>query len=178
MVSDVLSDQWRESLDRMVPSVYPELRAIAHRHLAARVRDGTLSTTAVVHEAYLKLAGQSRGAWRDQAHFLALASLTMRHILIDRARARAASKRGGARRPITFDDEAFPPEEQAEALIEIDEALRRLASFAPRLASVVEWRFFGGMAEEEIAALLGVTVRTVQRDWAKARLLLRHELEG
>jgi RNA polymerase sigma factor (TIGR02999 family) len=158
--------------------VYHELRAIAHRELAARARGGTLSTTALVNEAYLKLVDQSHADWRDRAHFLAVASLAMRHVLVDRAKARSALKRGGERRRITLDDAHIAVEDQPDALLQLDEAMTRLADIQPRLARVVECRFFGGLTEEEIAEALGVTVRTVQRDWAKARMLLQRDLQS
>jgi len=131
-----------------------------------------------VHEAYLKVADQSRSGARDRAHFLALASVAMRHVLVDRAKARGALKRGGVRGRITFDENTIRVEDQPEALLELDGALAHLAELEPRLARVVECRFFGGLTEEEIAEALGVTVRTVQRDWAKARMLLRRTLES
>ena len=166
----------RESLDRLLPVVYEQLREIAHRRLGARERTGTIETTALVHEAYLKLVDQSSAEWRDRAHFFALASVAMRHVLIDRARARAASKRGGENERVSFDDDAIAVEDRAFALLEIDDALDRLAGVEPRLVRVFECRFFGGLTEEEIAEALGVTVRTVERDWAKARMLLRASL--
>ena len=169
-----------DMLDRDVALAYQELRAIAHRRLAAGAR-GTLSTTALVHEAYLKLADGSRTAWRDRTHFLACASLAMRHILIDRARERIALKRGGpddrARR-VTLEEDAVAAEDQPEALLALNDALEELAAIDPRLAQVVQCRFFGGLSEQETAAALDLTVRTVQRDWVKARVLLRHALEG
>ena len=177
--TDILEDLrrgGRESLDRLLPIVYEELRVIAHRHLAGHGGAGTLVTTALVHEAYLKLVDQSTAQWRDRAHFLALASVAMRHVLIDRARERASVKRGGARRRITLDDDTIAIDDQAHALLEIDEALDLLAEVSPRLARVVECRFYGGLSEDEIAEVLGVTVRTVERDWAKARMLLRRTL--
>jgi RNA polymerase sigma factor (TIGR02999 family) len=161
-----------------MPLVYDELRVIAHRRLAASARGGTLSTTALVHEAYLKLVDQSRADWRDRAHFLALASLAMRHVLVDRAKARNTQKRGGERRRITLDAAHIAIDDQPDALLQLDEAMSRLAELQPRLARVVECRFFGGLTEEEIAEALGVTVRTVQRDWAKARMLLQRALES
>lgn len=166
----------REALDRILPLVYAELRAIAHRRLAACDSSGTLVTTGLVHEAYLKLVDQSTAEWRDRAHFLALASVAMRHILIDRAKARTRLKRGGVHRHVTLEDAVGTVDDQAETLLEIDEALDNLAQIEPRLARVVECRFYGGLTEEEIAEALGVTVRTVERDWAKARTLLRDAL--
>jgi RNA polymerase sigma factor (TIGR02999 family) len=174
----------RESLDRIMPVVYEELRRIAHGQLAGRdaargERDArTLQTTGLVHEAYLRLVDQSRAQWTDRAHFLAVASLAMRHVLVDRARSRITLKRGGARKRITLDEEEIPVDDQPEALLQLHEALNELAAVHPRLATVVECRFFGGLTEEEIAEALGVTVRTVHRDWVKARVLLRRALEG
>lgn len=177
--SDVLTELRsgdQRALDQVVARAYQELRAIAHQRLIARGRGGSLSTTALVHEAYLKLVDQSRAQVQDRAHFLALASLAMRHVLVDRARERATLKRGGARRLITFDEEQVTVDDQAEAVLQLNEALERLRAWDARLARVVECRFFGGLTEPETAEALGLTVRTVQRDWVKARVLLRHAL--
>lgn len=172
----LLEGQDRAALDRAVPLVYHELRTIAHRQLAARGGNTSLNSTALVHEAYLKLGVESGAAWRDRAHFFALASLVMRQILTDRARARTALKRGGVQRRITLEEDTIATDEQAESLLQLDEALAHLATIAPRLVRVVEFRFFGGMSEVEIGSVLGVTPRTVRRDWDKARLLLRTAL--
>jgi RNA polymerase sigma factor (TIGR02999 family) len=177
LVSELLSGS-RESLDRLIPLLYRELRAIAHLELARRPRGGTLETTGLVHEAYLRVAHKSGIEGRQRAHFLALASLAMRHVLVDRARASRRVKRGGGHGTITLDEERVTVADQPEALLQLDEALTWLAELQPRLARVVECRFFGGLTEEEIAAALGVTVRTVQRDWTKARMLLRRALES
>ena len=177
-VLTVLRTGSRESLDRLVPALYHELRAIAHRQIARQPQGGTLETTGLVHEAYLRIANQSRAGVEGRAHFLALASLAMRHVLVDRARARARLKREGGCSRVTFEDDQISVDEQPGALLELDDALCWLAGLQPRLARVVECRFFGGLAEEEIAQALGVTVRTVQRDWAKARMLLRRALES
>jgi len=171
-------DIGQKSVEDVVELTYQELRAIAHRRLVARGRGGTLSTTALVHEAYLKLVDQSQSGWNDRAHFFALASLAMRHVLVDRARERHALKRGGEHRQVTLNDDVTSVEEQADVLLQIDEALERLAAFEPRLAQVVECRFFGGLTEADTAEALGVTIRTVQRDWVKARVLLRRALES
>jgi RNA polymerase sigma factor (TIGR02999 family) len=168
----------QDSLDRLVALTYDELRTIAHARLAARNSHGTLSTTALVHEAYLKLADHSPSEWRDRSHFFAVASLAMRHVLVDLAKARNTLKRGGERRRITLDDEELAVDEQADALLQLDDALTRLADVEPRLAKVVELRFFGGLTEDEIADALDVVVRTVRRDWVKARVMLRHVLES
>jgi RNA polymerase sigma factor (TIGR02999 family) len=182
MPTDVLSELrsgGQKSVDDVVEITYQELRAIAHRRLLSRGHSGTLSTTALVHEAYLKLVDQSRAGWRDRVHFLALASLAMRHVLVDRARERNSLKRGGGEhRQVTLNDDVMGVEAQADVLLQLNEALERLAAFEPRLAQVVECRFFGGLTETETSEALGVTVRTVQRDWVKARVLLRRALES
>jgi RNA polymerase sigma factor (TIGR02999 family) len=177
--TDVLSELRtgrREALDQLAATLYRELREIAHRHLAYRSDSATLVTTALVHEAYLKLVDQSRAQWNDRAHFLALAAVAMRHILSDRAKARMTVKRGGGDPVITLDEQAVALDDRPDALLQIDEALDRLSVVDARLARVVECRFFGGMTNEEIAEALGITVRTVERDWVKARMLLRQHL--
>ena len=165
----------RDAVDRLFPIVYRELRAIAHRHIASQ-NNGTLATTELVHEAYLKLVDQSRAQWRDRAHFFALASVAMRHVLVDRAKARTTRKRGGAQRRVALEEHMLATDEDAESLLAIDDALTRLAALSPRLARVVECRFYGGLTDEEIAEAFDVTARTVARDWAKARMLLRDAL--
>lgn len=166
----------RDTLDGLMPDVYEELRVIARRQLSAREVGGTLSTTGLVHEAYLKLTDQSRVAWRDRGHFFALVALAMRHVLVDRARARGAQKREGALERVPLDSERIAADDQADALLMLNDAIDRLAAVEPRLAQVVDCRFFGGFNDDEIAEALGITRRTVQRDWCKARLLLRKAL--
>lgn len=161
----------REAFDRMLPLVYEQLRRIAQRELAVRPSD-TLSTTALVHELYLKFSRADRADWRNRAHFLSVAAVAMRHILVDRARRRTAEKRGGLHRHVTLDDELTVANDQAESLLELHEALDHLATIDERLARVVECRFFGGMTEQETAEALLITERTVRRDWVKARGLL------
>jgi RNA polymerase sigma factor (TIGR02999 family) len=165
----------REAFDQIVPLVYHELRRSAQRELAARPSD-TLSTTALVHELYLKLSRSEHAQWRDRAHFLGVAAVAMRHILVDRARKRFAEKRGGPQRVVTLDDALVAGDTQAEVLLELHEALDQLALLDERLARVVECRFFGGMTEKETAEALGITERTVRRDWVKARGLLHQAL--
>ena len=172
----------QESLERVVALLYQELRVIAHRRLnrhrlGGRKEEISIATTALVNEAYLKLVDQAEAKWNDRAHFLALAAVAMRHILIDRARARVAGKRGGVQRAITL-EESIATDDTPEALLDIHDALNRLSEVDARLARVVECRFFGGLSEDEIAEALGVTRRTVQRDWAKAKMLLRRSLTG
>ena len=170
-VLDELRTGGQEALAGLFPVVYGELRAIAHRHLAPR-GNHSLATTELVHEVYLKLVDQSRAQWKDRAHFFALASVAMRHVLVDRAKLRTTQKRGGPRRQLPLDDAMLVLDEDALLLLAIDDGLTRLAATEPRLARVVECRFFGGLSEEEIAEALGVGLRTVERDWAKARMLL------
>ena len=165
----------REAFDQILPLVYHELRRTARRELAVRPSD-TLSTTALVHELYLKFSRAQTADWRDRAHFLSVAAVAMRHILVDRARRRRAEKRGGAYRDVSLDEELTTADDQAESLLELHEALGQLASLDERLARVVECRFFGGMTEQETAEALGVTTRTVRRDWVKARGLLLQSL--
>jgi RNA polymerase sigma factor (TIGR02999 family) len=166
-----------EPLELVVTRAYGDLRAIAHQRLL-RGAGGTLTTTALVHETYLKLIEQSPGVWRGRGHFLAVASLAMRYVLVDRARARHAAKRGGGDHLVTFDDESIAADDQAVMILELNEALERLAEWDERLARVVDCRFFGGLSETETAEALGLTVRTVRRDWVKARILLRRALES
>jgi RNA polymerase sigma factor (TIGR02999 family) len=163
-------------VDQLLPLVYEELRGIAHRQLSRERPDRTLGTTALVHEAYLKLVDQTRAQWVDRAHFFAVAAGAMRRILVDYARRHQALKRGGAPAVVSLSDAALVAEERAEILVALDEALTRLAAIDPRMSRVVECRFFGGLTEEETAAALGVTPRTVQRDWVKAKGWLHHQL--
>jgi RNA polymerase sigma factor (TIGR02999 family) len=167
-----------EPLELVVSRAYQELRVIAHRRLAHGAGGSTLSTTALVHETYLKLIDTSPAAWRDRGHFLAIASLAMRYVLVDRARAHEAAKRGGGGRQVTFEEESIAADDQATMILELNAALEQLAAWDARLARVVDCRFFGGLTETETAEALGVTVRTVQRDWVKARILLRRALEA
>ena len=166
------------TLDRLVPAVYTELKAIARRQLSARGPGNTLSTTGLVHEAYLKLLEQQQVTLRDRNHLIALAALVMRHVLVDRARSRLAEKRDGHRQRVPLDSELIATDDQPEAMLQLNDAVERLALVDPRLARVVDCRFFGGLTEDETAEALGVTRRTVQRDWVKARLLLRRALSA
>lgn len=169
-------EQAREPLDRLVAQTYQELRRIAHRHLA-RGQRGTLDTTALVHEAYLRLAG-NQGSWRDASHFRAIASVAMRHVLVDRARSRATTRHGGGLTRTALDEGSLASDDSPDTLLAIDAALDQLGAVAPRLARMVILRFYGGMSDQEIAEETGVTPRTVQRDWAKARVLLLRALES
>lgn len=153
----------REELDRLFPLVYSELKAIAHRRLQAERADHTLNTTAVVHEAYLRLVDQTRVEWADEKHFFSVAAMAMRRVLVDHARKHLAAKRGGGRTAISLDPAELSVEDRAETLVAIDRALDRLARLDERLSRVVECRFFAGLSEEETARVLDVTPRTVRR---------------
>ena len=169
-------DSGRPAVDRLTPLLYDALRRIAHGQLGVEREGHTLSTTALVHEAYLRLVDQRRVQWTDRAHFLAVAAQMMRRILVDYARGFRAEKRGAKLERIDLDVTEVPLEQRSETLLALDDALARLAELNPRLSRVVECRFFGGMTEEEIAAELGVTERTVRRDWIKAKAWLYREM--
>jgi RNA polymerase sigma factor (TIGR02999 family) len=160
------------SLDRLVPLLYDELRAIAHRQLEREKGPRTLRTTALVHEAYLRLAGDDGVAGRGRAYFFAAAAKAMRQVLVDRARRRKARKRGGDAEVITLDPQDAAVDAFAVELLDLDRALHRLERRSGRQARVVEYRFFGGMSVPETAEALGVSTRTVESDWAMARAWL------
>jgi RNA polymerase sigma factor (TIGR02999 family) len=173
-----LHDSGPEGWDRVLPIVYDELRRIAHRELRRQSGGGhTLNTTALVHEAYFKLVDQTAMSYGERAHFFGVASRAMRQVLIDHARRYATAKRGGGWQRLSLEAADVSVEERADILLALDEALTRLAVLNERLARVVECRFFGGLSEAETASVLGVTDRTVRRDWTKARLWLFSELE-
>jgi RNA polymerase sigma-70 factor, ECF subfamily len=164
------------ALRDVFPVIYDELRGLAHRQLQREPEGQTLSTTALVHEAYIRLIDQTRVQWSGRAHFMAIASTAMRRILIDRARTHRRLKRGGTLRRVPLDSIELATEDRAEILMALDEALDRLRQLNARQAQVVECRFFGGMTEEETAEALGIGVRTAKRDWAKARSWLYQEI--
>jgi RNA polymerase sigma factor (TIGR02999 family) len=157
------------SLGGLFPAVYEELRRLARRHLRHEPSDNTVTTTALVHDAYLRLIDQRQVDWGNRALFMATAATSMRRILVDHARSRRSPRRGGALVRVTFDDVDIAAEDHAELLLAVDDALDQLADFDARQAQVVECRFFGGLTEVETAEAIGVSLRTVKRDWAKAR---------
>jgi len=163
--------------DDLYALVYAELRRVAHAQLRRERPDHTLGTTGLVHETYLRLVDQTRVEWRDRAHFFGAAACAMRRILVDYARHNLAARRGGGARPQVLAEDVRAGE-RGDDLLALDQALERLAALDPRLGLVVECRYFGGFTEEETAEVLGVTKRTVQRDWAKARGWLYQELRG
>jgi RNA polymerase sigma factor (TIGR02999 family) len=180
---DQLQSGHREALNQLYPLVYQELKALAHYHRRRWHGDDTLGTTALLHEAYLKLLGQRRLAARSRAHFFAVAAKAMRHILSNYAEARRRKKRGGDRERVSLETlDALPvrldfTDEHAESLAVLDEALRRLEQTNDRLSQVVECRFFGGMSIADTAAALGVSPATVKRDWVLARAWLYREMQ-
>lgn len=166
----------REAFDRLVPLVYERMRRIARGQLARGGRGHTLSTTALVHDAYVQLVAETGVDWQDRSHFYAICARAMRRILVDYARRRQARKRGGAAPRVELDDNVPAADQPAEVVLAVDAALDRLAAFNPRLAQVVECRSFAGLTEEETAQALGTSLRTVQREWTRARAWLRKEL--
>lgn len=173
----------RAAYDQVFARVYHELRRVASRQAARFGRNSTLSTTALVHEAYLRLAGDRVVPVNDRVHFFALAARAMRQILINHARHGGRKKRGGDYvrvdlEPAALDALAAPPQARADDLLALDRALERLDKIDSGLAQLVEWRFFAGLTLEEIAALTGVSERTLKRDWQIARALLVRDLAG
>src|SRR5262245_8788869 len=167
----------RAALDRLIPVVHSELRRLARLHLRGEARDRTLQPTALVNEVYLRLARLHAMDWKDRAHFFAMASRLMRRVLVDAARARRADKRGRSGVRVTLDEARLADNRQAAPdVLALDEALTRLAAADARKAQVVELRFFGGLAVEEVATEIGVSVETIARDGRFAKLWLRREI--
>jgi RNA polymerase sigma factor (TIGR02999 family) len=164
--------------DRLLPLVYDELRAMAHGHLARERSNHTLSTTALVHEAYLKLVDQTQVSRQGQTYFFGAAARAMRQILVDYARRRNRQKRGGGQAPVSLDETFVAVDGFAADLLDLDAALERLAVLNPRQAQVVECRFFRGLSIEETAEVLGVSGTTVKNDWAVARAWLYRRLRN
>ncbi len=170
------TDGDRAVFDRLMPLVYDELRRLARRHLRRERPGHTLTTTALVHEAYLNLIDQNRVQWQNRAHFFGIAAQCMRRILLMHARKRSTAKRGGGQARLPLDDVVVISNERAEALLALDEALTRLEAVDARLAQIVEYRYFGGLTIEETAAVLGISKATVKRDFRTARAWLHREL--
>jgi RNA polymerase sigma factor (TIGR02999 family) len=175
---DSPTDDAPVAIDHLFPVVYDELRRVAHRQLRNEATGHTLGTTALVHEVYLRLASQRDTPFTDRNHFLALAAHAMRHVLVDCARRFRGARRGGGQVPMELDDAMAAAVARADEMLELDEALSRLSEAEPRLAQVVECRFFAGLSEEETAGVLGVTSRTVRRDWVRAKDWLYRALES
>lgn len=157
------------TVNELLPLVYGELRRLAQRYMRSERPDHTLTTTALVHEAYLRLVDQTRVQWQDRNHFLGIAAIAMRRILVEHARRRNVQRRGGGQQRVSLSDLSLAQDDSADTLLALDEAMVRLAALNPRLVRVVECRYFLGLTEEETAAALEITSRTVRRDWIKAK---------
>lgn len=166
----------RGAQDRLYSRIYNELRRIARCQLSRYKESPTLGATDLVHEAYLKLIGETQRVWQDREHFFAVAATAIRHILIDRARERATKKRGGEWQRVSLNEERLSADDAAELLLALDQALNQLSALNERLTRVVEYRFFGGLTEAEIGKLLGLNERTVRRDWRTAKAFLAAKL--
>lgn len=167
-----------QAFDALVAAVYDDLRRIARGQRRRGARHDSLATTALVHEAYLKLSEYERAAWEGRGHFLAVAAVAMRQILVDHAKHRLRKKRGGGAVQTSLDAAMLAVDADATHLLDVDRALGELASSQPRLVRIVECRYFAGLSEQETAEALDVSLRTVQRDWLKARAWLRARLNG
>ena len=180
-VTRLLAD-WRggdqEALERLIALVYDELRRIAGRYMRGERENHTLQTSALVNEAYLRLADHRKIDWQNRAHFFGVAAQAMRHVLVDHARSRDRLKRGGGALKVALEEAGDVTDEEAAELVALDDALRSLAAFDERKARVVELRYFGGLTTEEAAEVLGVSPATVERDWSAARAWLMRELSG
>jgi RNA polymerase sigma factor (TIGR02999 family) len=174
--------QWQDgdtsALDHLLPLVQETLHRLAHRHVNRERAGHTLQTTALVNEAFIRLVGQQGVDWQGRAHFFAVSAQVMRHILVDYARQRASSKRGGAFRHVTLDGELSVSEERSAELVALDDALQTLGRINPRGSRIVELRYFGGMNNREAAEVLQVSESTVERDWRLARAWLYRELQA
>src|SRR5207302_11175158 len=175
-----LLEQWSHgddaALAELTPLVYKELRRLAHRHMGGERRDHTLQTTGLVKEAYLRLAGRTNPSWQDRAHFFAVAARAMRQILVNYAKSYRAQKRGGGALKVELDEAAIVSPEQSREIVDLHEALERLAALDSRKARVVELKYFGGLNHDEIAEVLKVSTVTVRRDWVFAKAWLYTEL--
>jgi RNA polymerase sigma factor (TIGR02999 family) len=166
----------RTALEELTRLVYEELRRLAHRYMSGQRADHTLQTTALVNEAYLRLAGQEQPDFASRSHFLAVAARAMRQILVDHAKATLRDKRGSGVKPLELDEAALLPAEPTREILDLNEALEKLAALDARKANVVELSYFGGLKQEEIAEALNVSVVTVRRDWTFSRAWLYAEL--
>jgi RNA polymerase sigma factor (TIGR02999 family) len=166
----------QDALEQLFPLVYEELRRLAHRYMSRERPGHTLQTTAVVHEAYLRLIDQKHVQWQNRAHFFAIAAQMMRRILITHAQSRGYAKRSGGALKVSLDEAAILSQERAGELLALDEALKSLTDLDPRRSKVVELRFFGGLSNEEIAEVLKISPNTVTRDWNVAKAWLYREL--
>ena len=180
-VTQLLAD-WSQgdaaALEKLTPLVYEELRRLAHHYMEEQRPDHTLQTTALVNEAYLRLAEQKRPSFKNRSHFMAVAAKAMRQILVNHAKAQQRQKRGAGASKVQLDEAALVAPEQTQTVLDVDEALERLAVLDSRKAHVVELKYFGGLDQDEIAEVLKVSAVTVRRDWVFARAWLYAELRG
>jgi RNA polymerase sigma factor (TIGR02999 family) len=176
----LLLEQWnhgdREALDKLMPLIYEELRKMAKRYMRQQNPGHTLQTTALIHEAYLRMVKQKEKHFQNRTHFFAVAAQAMRHILVDYARARHAGKRGGGVRTVSLEEAALVSPERAGELVAFDEALKELETLSERQSRVVELRYFGGLTVDETATVLKVSPETVMRDWTMAKTWLHRAL--
>ena len=170
------SDGDQTALERLTPIVYQELRRLASRYMRGERHNHSIETGALVNEAYLRLVDYQRMQWRDRAHFFAVSAQLMRRILVDHARAKKRVRRGGDKQIDRIDDWQIAAPQPEDDILALDDALNRLAALSPRQSRVVELRYFAGLTEEQVAELLGVTRRTVNRDWLMARTWLHRQL--
>lgn len=168
----------RRSPAELLPLVYEELRRLAGAYMRGERRSHTLQSTALVHEAYLRLEKHKKPSWKGKTHFFAIAAVEMRRVLVEHARARNAEKRGGGLREVTLDEGVAVTPRQTVDILALDEALTRLAALNARQAVVAEYRIFAGLTEAEMATILGVSERTVREDWRIARTWLRRQLSS
>lgn len=167
----------QSALENLIPLVYEELRRIAKRYMRQQSAGHTFQTTELIHEAYLKLAKQEEQNWQNRAHFFGVAAQAMRHILVDYARSKQSQKRGGWQK-VTLDEKVALSIERSEEMLSLDEALKRLAELDERKSRVVELKYFGGLTNEEVAAVLKISPETVKRDWKFSRSWLLRELSN
>lgn len=170
------SDGDRAALEKLTPLVYEELRRLAHSYMSRERKGHTLQTTALVHEAYLRLFNREEIHWQNRAHFFAIAAQLMRRILVDHARSNASQKRGGQAQKVSLDEAAVISQERGSEVIALDEALKGLAVIDPQQSSIVELRFFGGLSVDETAEVLSLSPATIKREWSSAKLWLHREI--
>ena len=166
----------KAALDKLMPLIHQELRRLAHHYMSRERTGHTMQTTALVNEAYLRLVNREGVNWQNRAHFFAIASQLMRHILVDHARSHAYAKRGGGAQTISLDEAMVVSQERAADVVALDDVLKELAHIDPQQSRIVELRFFGGLTIEETAVVLGLSPATIKREWSTARAWLYHEL--
>ena len=165
-----------KAMSELIDTIYPELKRLAHFQIVSERPDHTLNTTAIVHEAYIRLAARNEG-WKDRKHFLRAAATVMRHLLVDHARKRNAAKRGDGRAALEFDDNRLVTDDDTVAVLALDDAMKEIVAIDPRLEHIIECRYFAGLSVADTAEALGMAKRTVERDWQRARGYLLRALE-